>query len=398
MRIKGIDIKINWSLFLIGTFISVTLATGFYPSAAPGWGAAAYLLAGVLSFVGLYASVLLHELAHAVVAQKRGIKVDSIVLHLLGGVSNLKEEPRRPRDEFWIAVVGPLASLNLAGIFFIVANLLAASSPLIAVMVFYLAVINLMLGLFNLLPAYPLDGGRILRSAVWAGTRNLVKATRWVSVVGRLFGWGFVGLGFFLLFSGSLFDGLWMMMIGWFLTTSARLSYVQTLTTRGLEGVTVGQVMWRSDPILSPELPLNLAAQAFFGLERGRVLPVVENGYLLGVLQPEQLRQIKPLEWSQKRVVEVMTRRGSLLAFRPGDVLQQALEQMVAKPTTYAAVIGDGGQFAGLLYLSDIPRFLEMQQFLGVVDQNGDRRDLSPTESVVPEGANARPRELDKVA
>jgi len=399
MRIRGVDVKLDWSLLLIGVFLSLSLAMGFYPAVVPGWGAAAYLLAGIVSFIGLYGSVLVHELAHTFVAQKQGLKLESIVLHLFGGASNIKEESRRPRDEFWLAVVGPLSSLVLAGMFFLGANLLAGSNTLIAAIVFYLALLNFMLGAFNLIPAYPLDGGRILRAFVWGRTNNLVKATRWVSTIGRMFGWGFVGLGFFLIVSGDLFDGLWMMLIGWFLNTAARTSYAQTVTTHTLQGVKVGQVAWQSDRFLSPEVPLNIAVQAFFGIERGRLLPVVENGYLLGVLQPEQLRQVKPAEWSQNRVVDVMTRRGSLLAFRPDDDLQYALEQMAAKPTLYAAVIGEGGQFAGLLYLSDIPRFLEMQRIMGLVDENGEPRNTPPTGSVVPDNTTApRPRELDKVA
>jgi len=184
----------------------------------------------------------------------------------------------------------------------------------------------------------------------------------------------------------------------WFLNTAARTSYAQTVTTHNLQGVKVGQVAWQSERFLSPEVPLNIAVQAFFGIERGRVLPVVENGYLLGVLQPEQLSQVKPAEWSQNRIVAVMTRRGSLLAFRPDDDLQQALDQMAAKPTLYAAVIGEGGQFAGLLYLSDIPRFLEMQRILGLVDANGEPRNTPPTGPVASDSDSSRPRELDKVA
>ncbi len=398
MRIRGIDIKIDWTLFLIGTFISLSLAMGYYPEALPGWGAAAYITAALFSFVGLYGSVLLHELAHAVVAQKRGMKVESILLNLFGGVSSLTEEPRRPRDEFWISIVGPLTSLNLAGTFFILASLLGPSNPAVGAIGGYLMVVNFLLAVFNLLPAFPLDGGRVLRSIVWRITGDLLKATRWVATVGRAFGWGFVGLGFWFMVSGAIFDGLWMAFIGWFLMSAARASYVQTLTTGSLEGLTVGQVMARGDRALSPEMVLSEVVPAFFGMERGRALPVVENGYLLGVLNLDQVRKLNPTDWSQKRVIDVMARRGSLLAFRPEQDLQQALDQMKAKPAFYAAVIGDGGQFAGLLYLSDLPRFLEMQRMLAMVDQKQEQPDEPSTRGGDHTTPRPQPGGLDKAA
>lgn len=401
MRIRGIDVKIDWSLLIIGVFISMSLATGYFPALLPDWGGFVYLTAALVSFVGLYASVLLHELAHSFVAQKQGLKVESIVLNLFGGVSNLKQETRSPRAEFWLAVVGPLTSLVLAGVFFGVGSLLGPANPAIGAIAGYLFLINFLLGVFNLLPAYPLDGGRVLRAFVWGWTKNEVKATRAVARIGRGFGWGFVALGFGLILLGDLFDGLWMMLIGWFLNNAAKAEYAQTVTIRNLQGMTVGQAMWPSDRVISPEVPLNSAGQAFFGVERGRVLPVVEQGYLLGVLSLEQFRKTPPAEWGQLRVVDVMTRRGSLLAFRPEDDLQQALETMAAKPAFYAAVIGEGGQFAGLLYLSDIPRLLEMQQILSGTDQSGESMTRPASETGKDGRDNSQPtqpHELDKVA
>ena len=401
MRIRGIDIKIDWSLLIIGIFISMSLATSYFPAVLPDWGGFAYLTAALVSFVGLYASVLLHELAHSFVAQKQGLKVESIVLNLFGGVSNLKQESRSPRAEFWLAVVGPLTSLVLAGVLFGAGSLLGPANPAIGAIAGYLFIVNLLLGVFNLLPAYPLDGGRVLRSFVWGWTKNEVKATRTVARIGRGFGWGFVALGFGLILLGDLFDGLWMMLIGWFLNNAAKMEYAQTVTSHSLKGMTVGQAMWRSDRVISPEVPLNFAGQAFFGVERGRVLPVVEQGYLLGVLSLEQFRKTPPAEWGQLRVVDVMTRRGSLLAFRPEDDLQQALDTMTSKPALYAAVIGEGGQFAGLLYLTDIPRLLEMQQILSGTNRNGEQTPWPPAEngkSGTDNSQPTQPHELDKVA
>ncbi len=377
MKIRNIDIRLDWTLLIVGGLISFSLATGYFPAALPGWGALAYLTAAILSFVGLFGSILLHELAHAIVAQQRGIKVENIMLHLFGGVSQLKEEPRRAKDEFWISVVGPLTSMGLAGLFFAIATTLGGLNPAVGAIGGYLAIANFLLAAFNLIPAYPLDGGRILKALVWGRTGNPVKATRWAAGSGRMFGWGFVGLGFWFLLQGAIFDGFWFILIGWFLISAAKLGYAQTLATVSLKGITVERVMWRSSPALSPEMKLNEAAQLFFQLQPGRLLPVIENGYLLGVLSPEMVRKYPVNDWAQLKVIEVMLRRGSLLAVRPTDELQTTLEMMQAKPALFAAVIDQWGQFAGILYLADVPRYLEMQQRLGLVGPDGERTELN---------------------
>lgn len=404
MRIGGIDVKVTRSLLGMGTFISLSLAVNYFPTLLPGWGILTYLTAAFLSFIGLYISVLLHELAHAFVAATQGLKVKSIVLTLFGGASNLTKTNTGARAEFWLAVVGPLTNLGLAGVFFGIVNL-PGLNPVISAIALYLMGINFLLGFLNLIPAYPLDGGRVLQALVWGRTKNQLKATQMVTRVGRGFGWAFIGVGFFLIISGDLLDGLWLMLLGGFLTSAARLNYAQNVTSYSLQGVKVREVMWRGDRLLSPETPLNLAAKAFIGVERGRMLPVVAQGYLLGTLSFAQLFKISAAERAEVRVEWVMTRRGTLLSLRPEDDLQTSMKLLTAKPVTYAAVIGDGGQFAGLLYLSDIPRFLEIQQLLSPIEPKVGPPNL-PTASQGKDGPtddkarHSQPpeSELDKVA
>jgi len=265
--------------------------------------------------------------------------------------------------------------------------------------------VTFLLNALQLIPAYPLDGGRVLQALVWGRTKNQLKATQMVTRVGRGFGWAFIGVGFFLIISGDLLDGLWLMLLGGFLTSAARLNYAQNVTSYSLQGVKVREVMWRGDRLLSPETPLNLAAKAFIGVERGRMLPVVAQGYLLGTLSFAQLFKISAAERAEVRVEWVMTRRGTLLSLRPEDDLQTSMKLLTAKPVTYAAVIGDGGQFAGLLYLSDIPRFLEIQQLLSPIEPKVGPPNL-PTASQGKDGPtddkarHSQPpeSELDKVA
>lgn len=225
-------------------------------------------MAALLCFIGLYTSVLLHELIHAFVAKKQGQAVKSIVLSVFGSASSLPEASSKPRAEFWLAVAGPLTNLGLTGVFFGIISL-PGLNPLISAIAFYLMGVNFFLGVFNLLPAYPLDGGRVLEALIWGQTKNRLKATRVVTTVGRGFGWGFMSLGLFLIVSGFFFEGIWLILLGWFLTNSARLGVTQTMTGSSLEGVKVSQVMRHDDHILSPQTPLDLAAQAFFELEPG---------------------------------------------------------------------------------------------------------------------------------
>ncbi len=364
MKIGGVEVKATWGLFLFGAFIAFMLGTGYFPDALPGWGAAAYLTAGLFAAVGLYASVLAHEMSHALVARRLGLKVEAIVLHLFGGSTNIKEEPAKPRHEFWLAVVGPITNLVLFGGLGGLAWALGGSNPAIGAILGYLSAINLLIGIINLLPASPLDGGSVLRSLVWGATKDKLKASQVVSVSGRVIGWGLVGLGFVALLNGA-FDGLVLVLMGWFLTSAARVNYARTLTTQSLEGLTVEQVAGHSGLVLSPGQTLGQIAPLLMGVERGRSVPVVEQGYLLGLISPDVVRQARPEEWSSKRVEQTMTRRGSLLAFRPQDDLQTSLNTMMAKPAVVAAVIDPAGQFAGLIYLRDLPRYIETQRLLG---------------------------------
>jgi Zn-dependent protease len=194
-RIAGIDIGIHYTWILAFFIIGWSLAQGYFPQQYKSWTSTAYWTAGFLSAVLLFLSVLLHELAHSLVAQARGLPVSSITLFIFGGVSNLSEEPGNAGQEFLMAIVGPLTSLALAGVFWLMHFLPVNEDTFIAAIVGYLAFINLALAAFNLLPGFPLDGGRVLRSIIWKTTGNLVKATDIASLIGRVFGWGFIAFG-----------------------------------------------------------------------------------------------------------------------------------------------------------------------------------------------------------
>jgi Zn-dependent protease len=231
-RILGFEINIDWSWLLIFSLVVYTLARGYFPSLRQNFNVPTNWMLGVVAAILLFASVLIHELSHSIVARMHGIGVRGITLFIFGGVSQTAEEPRSPSEEFWMSIVGPLTSLALAAVFGLAELIgIKAHWPVATVaLVGYLAMINLFLGLFNLVPGFPLDGGRVLRSVLWGATNDINKATRWASYSGQGFGYLVMSFGFFnILTLGATIGGFWLIFIGWFLSDAARSSYEQLI-------------------------------------------------------------------------------------------------------------------------------------------------------------------------
>lgn len=222
LRLLGIDIYINRTWLIIFALVAWNLAGGYFPAALPGLAAGWHWLLGVLGALLLFACVLAHELAHSVVARRHGLPISGITLFLFGGVSNLTESPHDPATEFKVAVVGPLSSLLLAGLFYLLFSV--RPGPPLTALLAYLAVVNLLLAVFNVLPGFPLDGGRILRAALWWKTRNLTRSTLLAASVGAGVGWGLVFLGLLRVAAGDPLGGVWLVVIGLFLRSAARFS------------------------------------------------------------------------------------------------------------------------------------------------------------------------------
>lgn len=226
LRLGGladIQIGVHYTWVFAVVLIAWSLAVGYFPGVVPGVGAGTYWALGIIAALLLFASVLVHELSHSLVARSRGLTVDSITLFIFGGVSNLSTEATSAGDEFLVAIVGPISSFVLAGVFWLLGQTLPSTGPLGAV-VGYLAFINLLLGGFNLVPGFPLDGGRVLRSLVWGATGDLQRATLVASYAGQAFGWLLILWGLSRLLSGDLLGGLWTAFIGWFLNGAAESS------------------------------------------------------------------------------------------------------------------------------------------------------------------------------
>jgi Zn-dependent protease/predicted transcriptional regulator len=356
--VGGIDIRVHYTWLFAIFLIAWSLAFGYFPSSNQGLGTVTYWLLGLAAAVLLFGSVLVHELGHSLVAVTRGLRVDNITLFIFGGVSSIAKEASTARDEFLIAVVGPLTSLVLAGLFWIVGQLLPPDA-VVGVLANYLAFANLLLGLFNIVPGFPLDGGRVLRSIVWAATGDMARATRIASYVGQAVAFGLIGWGVVSVLSGDLFGGLWIAFIGWFLNSGAEASRQQVGIRSALDGVPVTTVM---DPSPESALP-GLSVHDFVvdhTLRRGqRALPVVDAGRLIGIMTVADAKHLGQNAWATTRIGDVMTRM-PLKTLPPEADLAAALELMVENGVHQLPIVRDDAMLIGMLSRSDVMRYLQL--------------------------------------
>ena len=360
-RVLGIRVDIHFSLFLIVAFLSWSLATGFLPDRYPNWSAATYWSTGFVCALSLFVSVLLHEFAHSLVAIRRGYRVEGITLFLLGGVSNIASETRKASDDFVISVVGPLSSLAIAAIIGIVAVLSGGSSPAYAA-IEYVAIINLLLGLFNLLPAFPLDGGRVLRSAIWAVTGSFRRASGISTRSGQVIGLLLVGFGVYQVIQGHALQGMWAALVGWFLNRAASASRSQDDVEHALEGVTVGDVMDASPPTIGPEITVHEAVFDYLVRKSVRALMVCEGERVVGILSITDVQKFPQALWEDKAVRDIMT-PAPLKSLSPGDRLDDALSLLGVNGIHQAPVISSG-RLVGVLNRAHVIQYMHRMREL----------------------------------
>ena len=356
-RIAGIEVRIDSSWAVIALLITYSMylrASVLYPELSGGGAVALGIVAAVLFF----GSVLVHELAHAVVSQARGIRVQDITLFLFGGATRARVESRGPGDEFLIALVGPLTSGLLAGLFGIVASLggEVLSRPLAGTLG-YLAWVNLVLAVFNLVPGFPLDGGRLLRSAIWKATGSLSRATRIASVSGQAVGWLLVAGGVAFLLAGDLAGGIWFAFIGWFLVQAARSSYQELQLRNLLRGVEAEDVMAGSLLRIPPDLTLQQAVDGYFMRYDHSAFPVEEHGRTIGLLTLRGVRRVPSQEWSTRRVREHMVPLDDQVLVAPHARMDDVLGKLQDGEANRVLVVQDG-EVVGIITPSDLTRWL----------------------------------------
>jgi Zn-dependent protease/CBS domain-containing protein len=368
-RISGIDIGIHYSWLLIFILIAWSLAQGYFPQLYPGWTIVTYWVTGVIASLMLFISVLLHELAHSLVAKARGLPVGSITLFIFGGVSNLEKEPEKPSTEFTMAIVGPLSSLVLGGIFWGLLHVLTKQTSPVAAMLHYLAFINVILAVFNMLPGFPLDGGRVLRSILWGTIKDLKKATNIAATVGQAFGWAIIAFGVFWLFTGNFIGGLWMAFIGWFLSSAAGASRRQLTLQEHLAGVAAKEAMNPNPVTVDQGTSVDEVVRSVFYQGRGRAAPVMQGEKLVGIVTIDDVKKLPHDRWAHTPVVNIMT-HAPLYSVAPDDDLNTALK-LIAQHDINQVLVLHQGQLIGLLSRADIISHLQISQELGMKARMG---------------------------
>jgi Zn-dependent protease/CBS domain-containing protein len=368
-RIAGIDVSVHPSWLVVFGLITWSLATGYYPVVLRDASPTLHWVLGAISALLLFAAVLVHELAHSLVARVQGLDARSITLFIFGGVSNIGGESPRPRVEFLVAIVGPLASFAIAGLAWLGAMAAPSGSAADAVLA-YLAVVNGILGLFNLIPGFPLDGGRVLRSVVWQATGSLRRATEVAGAAGTIVAYGFLVLGFVQVLNGNVLQGIWTAAIGWFLQGASAASVAQVRLEEALRGMRVTEIL-RPDPgAVPPSLSVADLIEAYLVPQNRRAMPVTDDGRLLGIVTLGDIRDVPPDRRATTPVGTVMGGRDGLVTVTPASSLAAALEALGRGDYEQVPVV-ENGRLVGMLTRADLLRQLQLRETLGLGSKDG---------------------------
>jgi Zn-dependent protease/CBS domain-containing protein len=367
-RISGIEIGLHYSWFIIALLIALSLTSHFH-SVRPEWNDAVVWTAAILTSVFFFVALLLHELAHSLVAKSRGLRVRAITLFALGGVSQIESEASDAKSEFWIAIVGPLTSLVIGFVLLgivRVAGWLPGNEPAnpVSAVLLWLGYINIALAVFNMIPGYPLDGGRVLRAIIWWITKNAERSTKLAAQVGQAVAFLFILFGLFRFFVGANFGGLWLAFIGWFLLDAARSSYMQVGIVAGLRDHRVADLMESDCATVPGYLSLRDFVDQYLLHSGSRCFVVMQDDHATGLLTAEEAKSVSRDNWSQTSVQSVMRPLSQLTTVPPDMPSLKALELMSREKQDQLAVMSDG-KLLGIFSRTHILRYLQMNSGIG---------------------------------
>lgn len=377
-HIAGIDIHVDVSLVIVFSLITFSLAKGLFPAWHPDWGPFVTWTTALAAAFSFFVSILIHELSHALVGRAWGIPINAITLFVFGGVAQLEREPHAWRAELWMAIAGPITSLALGMLCLFLGQMfagpvdlddgeraLAALNP-IATLLLWLGPVNIILAVFNLVPGFPLDGGRVLRAILWGITDDLLRATQWASKLGQGFAWLLIIVGVSMmlglrvpLLGGGLVPGMWLAFIGWFLNNAALTSYRQLLVRDALEDVPVSRLMRRDLLAAPPDTRLDVLVDEYLMGGDQRSFPVTDGGDLLGLVCLEDIRRIPRQAWHRISVRDIMTPAGQLSTITTDADAAQALQRLSRDGINQLPVI-DNGELKGLIRREDILKWLSL--------------------------------------
>ena len=367
-KVFGIQFRLHYTWFIIFILITTSLSWQLFPSSYPGWPLPLYWVIGIVTSLLFFASVLAHELAHSLVGRANGIPIKSITLFIFGGIAHMTREAAHPGAEFKMAAAGPACSLLIGGLFTLLYLLTQSTIEPIAAMAYWLAYINVALAIFNLIPGFPLDGGRVFRSILWRVTDNYKYSTRIATRVGQGVGYLFIGGGIVIIFLHpfglSWFSGLWLAFIGWFLENAASVSYRQVQWSERLHRFTALQVMTSDCPVVTPSTTVNQLVQGYTFSTGHHCFLVAEEGRLMGILTLHNIKTISQPDWAVTQVKEIMTPVDKLKAASPDQDALSILEQMDESNINQMPVVSEG-RVIGLIARDNLIRFLSLRSQSG---------------------------------
>jgi Zn-dependent protease/predicted transcriptional regulator len=358
----GFEVKIDLSWIIIAALVTWSLAAGFFPYLYKNLSPETYWAMGAVGALGLFLSVIFHEFCHSIVARRLGLPMKGITLFIFGGVAEMSDEPPNAKVEFLMAIAGPLSSLFIAGVFYLIyLGTTAAEWPLpVNGVIRYLAYINVLLAIFNTLPAFPLDGGRVLRSILWGVKQDLRWATRVSATVGSMFGILLIVLGVFQFIGGNFIAGLWWFLIGLFIRGAAQMSYQQVLVRNALQGESVRRFM-NPNPVTAPSsINLEELVEDYIYKYHYKMFPVVDNGNLMGCISTRQVKEVPRENWSRETVGQLATQCSLDNTVSPETDALKALSMMNRTGNSRLLVV-EGNKLVGVLTLRDMMQFLSLK-------------------------------------
>ncbi|MGZ8889945.1 MAG: site-2 protease family protein [Nitrososphaeraceae archaeon] len=374
--IKKIPIKLHFTLIIVFFLISWTLATGFMPHYYPNLTTLQYWTMGIIGAIILFVSILLHELSHSLLSIRYGIHVNQILLFIFGGISDIKEETKEFKKEFKIAVVGPLTSYALSGLFWMffilvsylndtqqnIGNYLSSIEGILL----YSSMINLIIGSFNLIPAFPLDGGRMLRAGLTKWKNDFDLATSIASKIGIAISFVIIGLGFVVIVRGSFLGGFWLIIIGWFLNVGAQTYLDQNELSTRLKGIKLKEIMNRNFVAVKPDLKLSELIKDYFNIYWKSAFPVInDDNQLVGMITTDAVSKKGRIEIADKKVADMMIPKSELIVMSPDKEVNDALKQLFRKRMSRIFIVDNQSQLIGLVSKSDILNLAqERKEFL----------------------------------
>lgn len=364
-KIFGIEIRLDYSWFIIFALFVYYFGFFYFPDLLPDINQGLLIIITIITVLLFFFSILFHEMSHSLVAKKRGIPVERISLFIFGGMAQIKKEPDNPYSEFVMAIAGPVASFFLAIIFGTI-WVFTRFVSIIGEPVKYLALINVILGVFNLLPGYPLDGGRIARAIIWKVTGNFKRATFIASNIGRVIGFLIIGTGIYFIFTGNFLNGIWLAFIGWFLQTQASIGYKQLIFETSIKGIKVKDIMNRDIVSISKDLTLdNLVNNYFMKYRYGR-FPVVKDidvEEIIGVISIHDIKTVPRDQWSTTKVGDIVKSVSKKEIINMDMEVADAIRKMSSNNLGHLVVM-TGNKLIGLITKSDVMKFIKIRSEL----------------------------------